>query len=75
MRILNILTAVSTPDAQIKLEGSQLLGEIRKHNYNHSMDKYTQILRTLPKVVQQVSCRQVRNSGSHRELLFLLWDF
>lgn len=45
MHILNTLTAVSTPDAQIKLEASQLLGEIRKHTYNHSMGNYTHILR------------------------------
>lgn len=45
MHTLNTLTAVSTPDAHIKLEASQLLGEIRKHNYKHSMGNYPRILR------------------------------
>lgn len=72
MHILNIRTIVCISDAQIKPEASQIPGEIRKHNYNLSIGEYTQRLRILPKVVQQVSCRQVRNSGSHHQLLFLL---
>lgn len=43
MHILNILTTVCISDAQIKPAASQLLEEIRKHKYNHSIGKYIQI--------------------------------
>ena len=40
MHILDILTTVCISDAQIKPAASQFLGDIRKHNYNHSIGKY-----------------------------------
>lgn len=40
---MHILTTVCTSDSQIKPAASQMLGEIREHNYNHSIGKYKQI--------------------------------